>query len=296
MRDPLEIRETGGATEDPESASDVTRDRRAGRSTGRHRIVEPERPGAVYRGHECTSEEVVVVRALRVIALVGCVAASSCGGSGSAAPAKTSDRITVRGTATLDGAPFDAEFLGAIVRRDGLITPCQAEIPPVTSGHYAIDVLAQRAGRGCGARGAQVSLWTFAGGTKLYSKSAVAWPRRGNVANFDPQFSTTMRRGDVPAVTELSGEVFNRRGRRLPPGTRVEAYIGTTRCGVASVRRAGTFTGYILSVVGPDSINACTEGAQITFRINGRPAAETHLNDLTGGAPGSGGSFRLTQS
>jgi hypothetical protein len=235
------------------------------------------------------------MRALRVMILIACVAAFGCGGGDKAAHDNT--RTAVRGKATLDGAPLDAEFLGAVVRRNGLITPCQGEIPPVTGGRYAINVLAQRAGSGCGARGAQVLLWTYAGETKLFSTSSVAWPRRGNVATFDADFSTAAPRGAAPAVTELSGETFDRGGRRLPSGTRVEAYIGTTRCGMASVRRAGeTFTGYILSVVGPDSISGCTQGAQITFMINGRPAAETHVNHLAGGAPGRGGSFRLTQS
>src|SRR5262249_40616078 len=149
------------------------------------------------------------------------------------------DRISVRGNATLDGAPFDAEFLGAVVRRDGLITACQAEIPAGTRGRYEITGLAQTAGRGCGRRGATVSIWTYVGSTKLYSTSGASWPKRGNAAHFDARFSTATPNGDVPPVTELSGEVFDRNGRRLPPGTRVEAYIGTTRCGVASVRQAG---------------------------------------------------------
>lgn len=237
------------------------------------------------------------MRALRIMLLVACIAASAFGSVHNAAATKPSDRITVRGHATLDGAPFDGKSLGAVVRRDGLITPCQAEIPSVTDGRYEIKVLNQRGGIGCGRRRAEVSLWTYVGETKLYSTSALAWPTRGNVANFEAHFATAAPQGGVPPVTELSGEVFDRNGRRLPPGTRVEAYIGTTRCGVASVRRAGEdFTGYILSVVGPDSSSGCGEGAQITFRINGRPAAETTLNRLTGGAPGSGGSFRLTRS
>jgi hypothetical protein len=236
------------------------------------------------------------MRALRVMLLVACIAASS-GSAHDAARTRPSDRIAVRGQATLDGAPLDVEFLGAVVRRDGLITPCQADIPSVTGGRYEIKVLARSAGSGCGRRGAKVSLWTYFGETKLYSTSAVPWPRRGKAANFDAQFATAVPNGDVPPVTEISGEVFDRNGRRLPPGTRVEAYIDATRCGVASVRRAGdNFTGYILSVVGPDSISGCAQGAQITFRINGRPATETSLNHLTGGAPRTGGSFRLTRS
>lgn len=235
-------------------------------------------------------------RVLGAVFLAGCIVASACGSDGGTRQAKPSDRVTIRGTATLDGAPLTADFLGAVVRADGLVTPCQADIPSVTRGSYGIRVLAQEAGSGCGRRGAEVLLWTFVGDTKIFSTSAVAWPPR-DAAQFDVQFSSTMPRGDAPAVTELSGEVFDQAGRRLPPGTRVEAYIGATRCGVASVRDADdTFTGYILSVVGPDSIGGCTQGAPITFRINGRPAIETSVNDLGPPPSGSGGSFRLTQS
>ena len=236
------------------------------------------------------------MHALGVILLVGCIAASGCGSDHTPAHVK-GDRVVVRGKATLDGAAFDAEFLGSVVLRDGLVTPCQAQIPRVTRGHYAIDVLAQSAGDGCGRRGAHILLWTYVGNTKLYSTSAVSWPPRGNVANFNAHFVTAIPDGGAPAVTELSGEVFDRDGRRMRPGTRVEAYVGTICCGLASVRRAGdNFIGYILSVVGPDSINGCTQNAQITFLVNGRPATETYLNLLTSGAPASGGSFRLTQS
>jgi hypothetical protein len=246
-------------------------------------------------GMSARARKGAVVRALRVL-VVGCIVASGCGSHHTPAHTK-GDRIAVRGKATLDGRPFDAEFLGAVVRREGLVTPCQAEIPPVTRGRYEITILAEDAGSGCGRRSATVSIWTYVDNSKLYSTSAISWPLRGTVAHFDARFSTAAPNGDVPPVTELSGEVFNRDGRRLPSGTRVEAYIGATRCGVASVRRAGeNFTGYILSVVGPDSISGCTQRAQITFRIDGLPATETSINLLAGGAPGSGGSFRLTQS
>jgi len=236
------------------------------------------------------------VRSLWSLLLVGCIVASACDDGSAGAAGKPVDRITVRGTATLDGAPLDADFLGAVVRRDGLITPCQSGIPGVDRGRYVITVLARQAGSGCGRRGAEVVLWTFAGDTKLYSTASLPWPRRGRGAHFDPQFATAMPGGAAPAVTELSGEVFDRDGRRLPPGTRIEALIGNTRCGVASVRRSETFVGYVLAVVGPQSINGCTQDGQITFLIDGRPATETSVNRLTAAEPGSGGSFRLTQS
>ena len=53
-----------------------------------------------------------------------------------------SDRVVVRGNATLDGAPFDSRFVGAVVLRRGLVTPCQHTLPPVANGRYAVTVLA----------------------------------------------------------------------------------------------------------------------------------------------------------
>jgi hypothetical protein len=53
-----------------------------------------------------------------------------------------------------------------------------------------------------------------------------------------------------------------------------------TLCGVASVRTSGDFTGFSLSVVGPDSVAGCARGATVTFRVDGRPAATTAVNDF----------------
>ena len=75
----------------------------------------------------------------------------------------------------------------------------------------------------------------------------------------------------------------------MPVHARVEAYIGTTRCAVATTRRADDFTGFSIDVVGPDAVPGCTLGATITFRVDGRPAVETAVN-----APGQGSSLNLT--
>src|SRR4051812_11300019 len=125
-------------------------------------------------------------RALLVVLLAGVLVTTGCSGDDDASPStypasttpatlavQPGGDLTVRGAATLDGAPLDAQFLGAVVRRDQLVTPCQAEIPPVTGGRYEIRVLAQAEGSGCGVPGARVLLWTFANGTKLYSTSAM---------------------------------------------------------------------------------------------------------------------------
>jgi hypothetical protein len=58
----------------------------------------------------------------------------------------------------------------------------------------------------------------------------------------------------------------------------VEAHIGETLCGVATTRRIDDFIGFSIDVVGPDSIPGCAIGGTITFRVDGRDANETALN------------------
>lgn len=200
------------------------------------------------------------------------------------------DRVVLRGNLTLDGKPFDARFLGAVVRRQGLVTPCQYTLPAVEQGRYEITVLADAESRGCGVPGSEILLWTFTQDKMFHTSTAVDWPGDGRSTSFDAGFSTSAPRGDVPPMAQFNGELFARDGRKLPPGTRVEAYVGDTRCGVASTRHGGSFSGYVLDVVGPESVAGCTRGATLTFRIDGEAAVETSVND-----PGSSGrSFDLT--
>ena len=65
--------------------------------------------------------------------------------------------------------------------------------------------------------------------------------------------------------------------------------MGTTRCGVTSVRRTGSYSGFTLNVVGPDAVPGCVRGATITFRVSGRRALDTAVND-----PRRSGSLDLT--
>jgi hypothetical protein len=176
------------------------------------------------------------------------------------------------------------------VRRGGLITPCQYTLAPVRNGRYELTVLADAEASGCGAPGAQIVLWTFAGNQKLFAGTAAAWPGNGRPTTVDASFSTTAPQGAAPLTSDFAGGVYRRDGRTLGPGTRVEAYVGATRCGVASVRRTGNFSGYILAAVGPDSIEGCRRGARLTFRIDGRRALDTAVNQ-----PGRGMSLDLTR-
>jgi hypothetical protein len=190
-------------------------------------------------------------------------------------------RVVLRGTLTLDGAPFDAKYLGAVVERNGLITPCQYTLSSVTNGKYEITVLADAESSGCGAPGASMLLWTSTQNARLYSSQATPWPRNHH-ATFDATFSAATPRGAVPPISEFTGTVSRRNGHELPAGTRIDAYVGDTRCGVASTRRTGNYSGYILNVIGP-SVPGCEPDAALTFKINGRPAPNTATNDLRDG-------------
>ena len=206
-------------------------------------------------------------------------------------PRNASDRVVVRGKALLDGRPFDSRWVGAIVLKSGLATPCQSTLPHVRHGRYAVTVLADTESSGCGAPGAQIVLWTFAHETTVYSTNTVAWPVKKHIKNFVPRFSSHGAGGAAPELAEFTGAVFGADGRELEPGTRVDAYVDGTRCGVASVRRSRDFAGYILAVVGPESIRECTRGSALTFSINGHPAAPTNAVNTP---PGQRDSLNLT--
>ncbi len=197
--------------------------------------------------------------------------------------------MVLQGRLTFDGAPLDARWLGAVVRRsDGLITPCQLVLSPVRRGRYSITVMAGAEASGCGVPGARIGLWTFAGDRILHSRELRRWPGPGR-ERFDASFASATPDGAVPPRAQFAGDVFTPDGRAFPGGTRIEAYAGTTRCGVTSTRRTGSYSGFSLDVVGPDAIPGCAGGATLTFRVNGRPALDTAVN-----RPGTSGTLDLT--
>ena len=201
-----------------------------------------------------------------------------------AARTDAEDRVVVRGRAKLDGAPFDAPYLGAVVKRHGLVTPCQHTLPRVRNGRFAITVRARTEGSGCGAAGSRIFLWTFVQDQIVYSNQSVRWPGNGETARFDPRFSVSAPTGGVGPIVGFAGEIFDARSRRLPPGAAVRAYIGKTLCAVATTRRIEDFVGFSIDVVGPESIPGCEIGATITFRVDGRDAQETAVNQTGQGA------------
>ncbi|MDQ1433856.1 MAG: hypothetical protein QOF59_672 [Actinomycetota bacterium] len=187
--------------------------------------------------------------------------------------------VTLTGTARLGGRAFDSKFIGAVVLDRGLVTPCNVTIPPIVHGTFELTVYGRHEA-GCGRSGSKVALWTYVGSQKLFSTNAIDWPA-STTANVTVDFSTSHPSGAAPSVFELNGEAYGANLQRVRVGARVEAFIGSTLCGVASVR-TGVFDGYILHVVGPDAVPGCRIGAQITFRVDGAPVKETVVN---GGTP-----------
>lgn len=220
--------------------------------------------------------------------LVSCSGASSSDQSrGSAAPtaqtattaAGANGQVTVRGTATLDGGPFDAKFIGAEVRDNGLDTPCQADIPKVASGRFELPVYADDDGFGCGRPGAEIILWTYIDDLRVFSTTTVPWPASGTTVTFDAPFSKANPQGASSPATELAGEVWGADNFLVDPGGKVEARIGNTVCGLSTVRQNQDFTGFSLKVVGPASIPGCTKDGTITLTVDGTPVKETLPND-----------------
>jgi hypothetical protein len=219
-----------------------------------------------------------------IVAVVAVLLVSAFGRDADAARTGAEDRAVVRGRATLDGASFDAPYVGAAVKRNGLVTPCQLTLPRVRNGRFAMKVRARTEARGCGAAGSQIFLWTFVQEQIVYSSQSVRWPGNGKTARFDPAFSISAPTGGVGQIVGFAGEIFDPANRRLPPGAHVEAHIGETLCGVATTRRIDDFIGFSIDVVGPDSIPGCAVGGTITFRVDGRGAHEMPVNQAGQGA------------
>ena len=92
-------------------------------------------------------------------------------------------------------------------------------------------------------------------------------------------------------ATEFKGHVVRPDGTLAGGGTAVEAYVGDTLCGTATVRRDDPESWFTLLVAGPD-VSGCETGGTITFEADGAQTPETEVNDLSGGSAGR--ELRLT--
>ena len=124
------------------------------------------------------------------------------------------------------------------------------------------------------------------------------------------EFTTSNPLGAATPTTDFAGEVRDTAGDRLTSGALVEAYVGETLCGVATVHSGNVlfpeltdlidtvgeaafgsepFRGFVISVVGPESIPECLAGAEITFRVDGHETEQSKRN-----SPEESGSLDLT--
>jgi hypothetical protein len=200
-------------------------------------------------------------------------------------PSAADSRAELSGTLTLDGAPLEATALGVRVERDGYVAACQRAIPTVTAGRYEIAVLSDDEVPGCGADGASLLLWVYADGT-VFALETAEWPGDGAAVEFDAAFSSSDPDGASAPVTAVYALVTDADGASPPVGTRVEAFVGATRCGISSIRRYGDESGFLLFASGPDQIAGCTEGATLSFVIGGMRANETIVHNFDAGEDG----------
>jgi pimeloyl-ACP methyl ester carboxylesterase len=197
-------------------------------------------------------------------------------------------RVTLGGTVTLDGQPVDDGFMWAMVSTNGLIRPCSFQRVVIDAGRYRLTVASDAETPGCGAPGTRITLGIFTD-DRFLSEQTFAWPSTPGDATFDVTFSRAHPPGAASSNeavfgTHFSGMLLDAKSEPLGPGTAVDAYIGSTRCGAFSVPPVKMIfddtQGYTMNVASPDAVPGCTKGATISFHVNGKDTGLTGVNDL----------------
>lgn len=210
-------------------------------------------------------------------------------GSDAAAHVPGADqRVTLHGAVKLDGQAVDDAFMWAMVRKDGMLRACSYGRIAIDNGTYGMAIAADAETAGCGAPGSEVIVGLFTD-DRFVAEQAFSWPQASGDATFDVTFSHAHPvgvAGSEEAIfgTAFSGKLLDARDAPLGPGTKVEAYIGATRCGafaVPPVKMVFDDTqGYTINVAAPETIPGCTKDGTIQFRINGDDTGITAVNDL----------------
>jgi pimeloyl-ACP methyl ester carboxylesterase len=184
--------------------------------------------------------------------------------------------LTFTGAARLDGQAFNADFVGAHVYTNGLISACQVS-GRLDNGVIELEVATAATATGCGAPGTQMLPWIYIGAQRFFATAPIAWPSGRAGADVSIDFSTSEPMGASASFREFFGEVYTTAGEHVDQGT-IEARIDGVVCGVTSIRTFGSFNGYVLVLVGPDSNPACADGRPITFTVDDVPAKESIPN------------------
>lgn len=183
--------------------------------------------------------------------------------------------FAIQGRATLDGAPFDASWIGAVVIADGLVTPCNDGLPAVLGGRFDIGVLADTTIAGCAAPGRHVVLWTSVDGVRYFAIDAIPVGDATILSDAEIEFRRDRPHGAAPTATEFFGQVVTADGRRVGSGRVITAVIDGTTCGTTSTRADST---YIIAVVGNANRAGCDDDGTITLTIDGQPTTTTVIN------------------
>ncbi|MEX0786823.1 MAG: DUF6351 family protein [Dehalococcoidia bacterium] len=194
------------------------------------------------------------------------------------------ERLALSGSLTLDGEPFEGFLLDVVVRNDGLAASCGYSLfSAVDGGVYSESVASAAEVAGCGEPGAQFYLFAFYQGQFLSSQELATWPQAGRELAFDASFSTGDPDGVSLPITTFQGTVHDSSGDRLPPGTKIEAYVADELCGVGSVppvvMGAANPGSYFIAVSAPDELSNCPRDAEVRFVVDGETARETGIND-----------------
>ena len=172
---------------------------------------------------------------------------------------------------------FRIEVTKGGLRQAGCAFPNESPV----GGRYEVTVVGEGEVYGCGAPDTKLRMAAWVGDKFLVSQ-AVDWPAGPN-ATLDAAFDTATAT-DTTAFSVVTGSILGADGKRLPPATRVEAYVGDTLCAEASIPAAvlGAATDdpdtYELLLPGPSEVPGCLTDAPIAFRVGGKLVPQTVLN------------------
>jgi hypothetical protein len=187
------------------------------------------------------------------------------------------DRVTLTGAITVNGQPMeDGGYVWFEVHTDGLRAICNFLQEPVRDGRYTTVIAASSEVSSCGRPGSTVYAGTYEDGD-FHLAGPMEWPE-GTTATFDVAFSTTGERVAAP-TTYVFGVAQDASREPLPAGTKIEALINGTVCGLAYVPPVVMETSepglYSMDIVTAADIAGCEEGATVRFRVDGEDVEAT---------------------
>jgi len=202
------------------------------------------------------------------------------------AVAGAGERLTLSGRIAIDGTPSDdGRFLWFEANNSGMRVLCSFPGDVVRGGEYERTVASAEEAAGCGETGSAIYgvIWEQ---DALRFSAPIVWQPGGGSMVTDLAFSTTAA-VIIPADdTPVYGTVLDAHGEHLGPGTRIEAYIGETLCGVGSLTPVVMeFSGpdsFDVLVAGPESVAGCERNAKVRFTVDGREVAATAINNIFG--------------